>query len=240
MASEEHLIDLLPAYALGSLDEEETTLVADHLAECARCRADLAGYEEVMGALAFTVPELAPPPRLKARLMAEVQASGGRAVHSASTMERLQAFFYGAAPVWGLVSLVLIVALFVSNLLLQQRVSELETVDPRAMASVVLQGTDAAPEATGTMVVGRDGVVGTLVVDGLPTLEESLAYQLWLIDEDGSRESAGTFSVNDNGYGRLYIHAPRPVLTFSGLGVTIEPAEGSPQPTGEKVLGVEL
>ena len=41
MADETHVLDLLPAYALDSLEETETRLVAIHLAGCHICRTEL-------------------------------------------------------------------------------------------------------------------------------------------------------------------------------------------------------
>ena len=43
---EEHVVDLLPGYALGILDEADLILVARHLPACAGCRAALAAYQE--------------------------------------------------------------------------------------------------------------------------------------------------------------------------------------------------
>ena len=87
--------------------------------------------------------------------------------------------------------------------------------------------------------VSTDGEHGTLVVDGLPALDEERQYQLWLI-EDGQRTSGGVFSVNPEGYGSLWVLSPEPLSGYSAFGITIEPAGGSPGPTGAKVLGSTL
>jgi anti-sigma-K factor RskA len=96
-----------------------------------------------------------------------------------------------------------------------------------------------APEATGLLVISVDGEHGTLVVDGLASLEPSWQYQLWLI-QDGQRTSGGVFSVSHEGYGSLWISSPQPLSSYSAFGVTIEPEGGSPGPTGDKVLGNTL
>jgi anti-sigma-K factor RskA len=64
-------------------------------------------------------------------------------------------------------------------------------------------------------------------------------YQLWLVLDD-ERTSGGVFSVDYYGYGAMVIHAPRPLNEYTSFGVTVEPAGGSPAPTGEKVLGGEF
>jgi anti-sigma-K factor RskA len=94
-------------------------------------------------------------------------------------------------------------------------------------------------EAKGLMVLTGDGRSGTLVVDGLPKLGPERQYQLWLI-QDGQRTSGGVFSVDSWGYGAMVIESERPLDSFQSVGVTIEPAGGSPGPTGEKVLSGEL
>jgi anti-sigma-K factor RskA len=112
-------------------------------------------------------------------------------------------------------------------------------ITPGGMRIVSLTGTDAAPGATGTIVISQDGEHGTLVVDGLPPLDEAFQYQLWLI-KDGQRTDGGVFSVDSEGYGALWVSSPAPLSSFPAVGITIEPAGGSPGPTGDKVLGGSL
>jgi anti-sigma-K factor RskA len=103
------------------------------------------------------------------------------------------------------------------------------------MRAVPLSATDAAPQATGFVLISTDGADGALVVDGLPPLGESQQYQLWLI-RNGQRTSGAVFSTDENAYGGTRIRAPRSLLEYSAVGISIEPAGGSPQPTGKQVL----
>ena len=73
MPNDVHVIELLPAYALGSLNEEETVQVSEHLATCPECRAELLAYEAVAEQLALAAPEVAPPAELKQRIMDCIQ-----------------------------------------------------------------------------------------------------------------------------------------------------------------------
>ncbi len=143
-------------------------------------------------------------------------------------------------PVWGLVSLILIVALAISNLWLWGQLNRPQPVtEPGVMSSIALIGTEAAPMATGLLVISTDGEHGTLVVEGLPDLDSERQYQLWLI-HDGQRTNGGVFSVNEEGYGSLAISSPQPLSSYSAFGITIEPVGGSPGPTGDRVLGSTL
>jgi anti-sigma-K factor RskA len=58
--------------------------------------------------------------------------------------------------------------------------------------------------------------------------------------KDGKRTSGGIFTVRANGYGSLLIKAGNSLLGYTAFGITIEPAGGSPEPTGAKVLGGNL
>jgi anti-sigma-K factor RskA len=242
MSNDVHVIELLPAYALGCLDEEEAVQVAEHLATCQGCRAELLAYEGVASQLALAAPEAALPAGLKQQVMGSLQtphlapATGPRR----SWWQRFAGLFQAAAPAWGIASLVLVALLVLSNLWWWQRTNREEpTFTSGGMQVVAMAGTDAAPEAVGTLVISADGEYGTLVVDGLPALDGDHQYQLWLI-RDGQRTSGGVFSVNPEGYGALWVSSPEPLSSFPAFGITTEPAGGSPGPTGDKVLGGSL
>jgi anti-sigma-K factor RskA len=229
MQDQVHVYELLPAYALHCLDAEEASRVAEHLASCAECRAELLAYQTVAGRLALGAPDTAPPAHLKNRLLAQVQAPQAAPARAPFRTRRQR-----AAMAWGLAALVLLVALVASNLWWLLR-SGGPGVGPAGMQAVAMTGTERAPQATGTLLITADGEYGTLIVDGMPALDPGLGYQLWLI-RDGQRASGGVFAVNDEGYGVLEVSSPDPLASYSAFGVTIEPEGGSPGPTGDKVL----
>ncbi len=74
-----HAHDLVAAYVLGATTPAESAMVEEHLTSCARCRR----LEEELGAVVSVLPELAgertPPPALKARVMAAIEAEPVRA-----------------------------------------------------------------------------------------------------------------------------------------------------------------
>lgn len=238
MPKEFHVLDLLPDHALGILDAEEASRVEEHLSSCLICRGEAQAFEETSATLASAIPPAAPSPDLKARLMQRVQGSRPQprletTVPSRSWLERL-------LPAWGLASLVLIMALGAVSLSLWQRLDEVDSfTSPGGMRAIPLEPGDAAPQATGFVLVSADGQDGALVVDGLPPLDENHEYQLWLI-RDGERTSGALFSTDENSYGGTRIRAPLSLLEYTSVGITIEPAGGSPQPTGERVLGGPL
>jgi anti-sigma-K factor RskA len=238
MSNKLHVTELLPAYALGSLDDEESTLVAQHLLGCSACCLELAQYETVVGQMALAVPDAAPPSRLKTRVMEQIQrpdrepAEATRRVWWRSVLRSPL-----ATPAWAAASLVLVALLITSNLWWWQATSRDGSLTTSGgMRVIAMVGTDAAPASAGTLVADSDGEYGTLIVEGLPVLDQDHQYQLWLI-RDGQRTSGGVFSVNPEGYGALMVSSPEPLSSYPAFGITIEPEGGSPEPTGDKVLG---
>jgi anti-sigma-K factor RskA len=78
---------------------------------------------------------------------------------------------------------------------------------------------------------GRSGVV----VEGLPALADDQTYELWYIDDAGAA-SAGTFDVAGAETWRVLEGSFMPGVV---VGITVEPAGGSPQPTTEPIVVIE-
>jgi anti-sigma-K factor RskA len=238
MSEETHVFDLLPAYALNSLEAEEVRRVEEHLSACLICRNESNAFQAVAHHLSFAAPDAVPSPELKNRLLQRVQATRPQPrasvpVPSRSWLERL-------LPAWSLASLFFIFVLAGFSLFLWQRVDRLEyATSPGGMRAVPLTASDPASPATGYVLISADGDSGALVVDGLPPLGENQQYQLWLT-RDGQRISGAVFSTDEKNYGGTRIRAPRSLLDYSSVGITIEPTGGSSQPTGRRVLGGPL
>ncbi len=235
----QHVFDLIPEYALGILDEDEVKKVELHLGTCQGCSQELLSYRKVVSEIPLAVKTTQPPSYLKEGVMARVRADRRTLdkTERLSAWDRFRRTLVTSAPIWGAASLVLVLLLVVSNLLLWQRVSVLSSSE-QEMTTVAFKGTDATPQAVGLLVMSEGGDYGVLVVDGLPVLLDNQQYQLWLI-EDGERTSGGVFSVNKEGYGTIVVTAQQPLTKYPAFGITIEPAGGSPGPTGIKVLGGE-
>jgi anti-sigma-K factor RskA len=99
---------------------------------------------------------------------------------------------------------------------------------------VTLDGTDSAPTARGTLFMGEEAMV--LLLEGLQPLPAGQTYQLWLIPADSEPISAGLIEVSNTAAPSLTAESSLPTTTFSAVGLSVEPAGGSLQPTGEIVL----
>lgn len=236
--NEYHVLELIPAYALDCLDEEERQMVWEHVKTCSRCQAELEGYRQVVEELPLAVPLSTPPAALKTRLMQQVHAGASAksaAEQPLSLIERLRRVIMPLSPLWSAVSLVLILVMGAGLLVQMQRNAQLENLIERPLRTIEMLGTENNPQAIGLIVISKDGEHGTIVVDRMQALDDSQQYQLWLI-KDGERVSGGVFSVDDKGYGAKWVSSAEPLASYEAFGVTIEPAGGSPGPTGARVL----
>jgi anti-sigma-K factor RskA len=230
-----HVFDDLPAYALDSLEPDEARLVAEHLQGCMICRAELRALQEIAEGLALTAPDARPTPQLKQRLMTRIEDMRPKPVQPTR-----RPFLQRLLPAAGVIGLLLMLGFAFSSFLLWQRLNTQDVLTgPLGMRAIVLQNTDAAVQASGFVVMGADGGNGVLIVDKLPQLDAQREYQLWLV-RDGEHTSAAVFEVDESGYRGMRIEASESLLTYGSVKVTIEPAGGSAQPTGEQVLGGSL
>jgi len=236
--------DLLPAYALEALDPDEIRAVEAHLRTCLDCRACLEEYRAVSEGLLFALPPVAPPPRVRAHLIAQIAASKKPATSAWRTW-----------PIWQLAGGLALAVLLVLNISTIAQLEGLQrqqiTLTRQLQASQTALALVAYPEGLKLNVTGQ-GAAGTLILNpelksgvlfawGLATLDEAHTYQVWLIQPDGHRVSGGLFRPEPGlPFVSVVIPSSRPFSDFTGLGVTIEPAGGSPAPTGMRVLGTSF
>jgi anti-sigma-K factor RskA len=73
----------------------------------------------------------------------------------------------------------------------------------------------------------------------LPPLPADRTYQLWFLLDDQTRVSITTFSVDEKGSAVVRLAVPRMSHPYVQCGITSEPRDGSPQPTGPRILTSE-
>lgn len=103
----------------------------------------------------------------------------------------------------------------------------------------VLASPDGATPSEASVLWNPEWRVGVLYAHEFPPLAQDMVYQLWL-NQDGQRTSAGLFTVDDTGNGSLVFHLPVNLDELTSLGVTTEPAGGSPGPTSPAVVRLQL
>lgn len=241
---DEHVTDLIPEFALGLLAEGEVLQVARHLPGCPECRRELRSYEAATNGLAFSAPPRMPPPDLKRRILLQIDRSTQAAPQTESMRLRTgitsaprQFFSRSGSALLGGLALVLILLLGAVNLALWQQTRQQQAqLLSENLRIVHLTGSEKSPQASGFLLVNQNDSSAILIVDNVPILDPSQQFQLWLI-RDGKRTSGGVFSTDDSGFTIHQIRSDHPLDTFEAFGITIEPAGGSPGPTGERILG---
>lgn len=100
----------------------------------------------------------------------------------------------------------------------------------------LLANVDGNNSSTATLVWSENIGESVLLVNGLEQLPDDKVYELWYIDGDGSPISAGLFNIPDSGH--TYSVLEGEMTAGATVGVTVEPAGGSKQPTTEPVIAI--
>lgn len=233
----EHPDDLIAAYALDALPDDERAKVDAHLATCAECRQKVRELTEVAEVLALAAPE---EPRASSDLRSRIlqraaitpQHPGEDAVRDPGAghwplprqrVSQLAGWLVAAA------FLVLTLILGVWNLSLQAQLHELQS---RPVLQAALQPGPDAPGATGTVAVTSDGHT-LLTVSNLAPPGPGMVYEAWIIDAQGPKP-AGTFVTTPDGRATLVLAVPASAGVT--IAITAEPAPGRPQPSGQVLL----
>ena len=240
--------DLLPAYALGALDEHERAVVQSYLDRYPELRTEVARYGGALHGLAVGVPQRIPPASLKANLIAQAQRTA-QPQRRASWWDRLLDVFLAPRFALGVVSgmLVLILGLFaIQTVRLSAEVAQLQkalNAQDRLLRLLTssseeftLSGTDIAPQAVATVRYNPGERWAAMEASRLPALPESQVYQIWLVNAAGERWSGAVFRPDENGNAVALVWCPQPMDSIVRFGVSIEPAGGSSTPTGPNVL----
>jgi len=243
--------DLLADYVLHALEPDAISGVMEHLSTCARCQAQLATYDAVLEHLAQAVPQHEPPADLGVRLRAEAVA-GPRRPPRRSPWGRRGAVLLTAANVvlclglgWWSWQVQRAAAVVQQRWQEQQRQvaqqrQAFTLITAPETRPVVLRSDQAASPARGVLLLQAVEPEAVLIVHDLPPLPPDRAYQVWLGWGDRQRDTGGVFRVDAQGFGLLRLTVPRPFTAYQRIGITEEPAGGSPGPTSPRVIGAPL
>jgi anti-sigma-K factor RskA len=219
--------DDLAAWVLGALDEREAEALERHLAGCERCRADLRWLRPAVDALPAAVTQIAPPPRLRSRLLGIVRTEARRRASASLARGRWRSWLPMPRPA---VAALAATALIVAGVLGYALRGGDDTSTFQATPS------PAAPRAQAELVV-EDGA-GTLHARGLPPLKGNREFQAWVSEEGRAGvEPSTVFRPNSAG------HATAPIPGLENADqvlVTSEPKGGSTHPTTPPLLRAKL
>lgn len=225
MTSEEHRYwrEMLGAYALGELDEEQRTALQAHLDGCEECRSELREIEPVVTALADASPERVAEegPRPPSDLMERTFAAIDQARRTEDELQRRRRNRLIRRSAFAAVAAALLVAIGVFALLPKITGPPLE---PVAFSEV-----PAEVEAEANLIDHTWGTETILVVSGL---EDGETYRLTLRDEDGEAVPSGAFIGTGEQPVECRMNAA--LLREDATGLEVRTAEG------DLVLGADL
>jgi anti-sigma-K factor RskA len=223
----EYFEDLLGAYALDALNDEERAELDEHLAGCDPCRAELAELSATVADLAFLTEEIEPPAGLRGR----IRQNALNAPKSTSAEPTSIDDYRSRLLPWGMAAVFLIAALGLLAWNLQLRQDSPE----QAVEMIVLRPAGEPTGDAGVAYYIPEEQVLVVVPRVLPELGPGEVYQVWLID-DGGPIPAGVLTGAGQ---RVAIAADR--AAYQAVAVTIEPGPlGSPLPTTEPFIVTPL
>jgi anti-sigma-K factor RskA len=238
--TDEHPLDDLAAYALGSLEEIERARVEAHVAVCAICVRRLHAYRAVVGTLPLALEPVPPPPGGWDALRTaagERRDRRGRSARATTLPNWLR------VARWPAVAAALVV-LLIWNVTLQHELTrrtpgpapgpEVEALSRRPGRIVILAGS-GRPGANARIFLAVDGG-GHLAVSGLLPLPRERTYQLWFMRTGSAAVSGATFGVDRHGRAWVKVTVPPTLDDVQAVAITEEPAPGGSSPTGTHLL----
>ena len=244
MSVQSHELHLLTgAYAVDALTGAELDEFETHLRRCASCTEEVRGLQETAARLGLTTA-IAPPPGMRRQVLAAASRTrqlppvGGRLIprDPQRRMKRLRRSLPRSVAVVAMAAAIVVLAILQVNTRDQlQRTQQ----GSRAVAAV-LAAPDARIETSSTTVGGTVTAVisprereAVITAAGMPTPTDAKVYQLWVISAAGAR-SAGLLPGSSTGVTSPVLAAG--VRPGDRLGITVEPAGGTSQPTTTPVV----
>jgi anti-sigma-K factor RskA len=226
-------------YLLGALPDGELETFEAHLAHCADCREELDALLPAVRALPNSVEPMAPPPALKARIMAEVQreasllAAAGPAADEPPAAARRRRLPRFSMP--RLATVAAAAALLFVGVAIGFGVSQLGSDGPKTVQASV----DARLAPAAGAEVEMTDKEATLVAHGLPPAPTGRVYQVWLKRAGQAPEATSAlFLPASDGTATATVTGPLDDVTE--VMVTDEPMGGSKVPSREPFLVADM
>lgn len=211
---DEMIHELAAGYALDALSAEEERIFEAHLAHCQSCQEDVAAFTETAAELAFATPSTPVPSAVRGRILdaarrehSDVVHLRPRRIHPAVAVAAVATCAAIGLGIWA------------------------ATLHSRLGSTEALQGL-ALTGARGSVVVGRGGEAA-LVVSGLAAPPAGKTYEIWVM-RGTAANPAGIFSARRGE--TTVVRLTRRLPGGDRVGVTLEPAGGSPHPTSKPLV----
>lgn len=233
------------AYAVDALPEDERRDFEAHLAECPDCAHEVDELRTTAAALGASQFE-APPSGMRDEVMARIdrvrQEPPSRVVIE-MPRRRVSGWLQNMVAPAAAILAIAVVGMTVIIAGLNQRLGELESTTTSLSNVVAAPDAINAPltgpgDAAGSVVVSPSRGEGVVLLSSMAPAPDGSIYQLWLLDDQNAAIPAGLFDVDDRGRAMRVMTGD--MRQVSAIGVTVEPAGGSPNPTGDMIIHVPV
>ncbi len=254
------ILDLLTAYALGTIAPDEIARVSALLDEQPELRATLAELRATANMLPYVLPQANPPADLRQRVLDHATGRSNPAAISPPRRiaNRMRGWMLGLSGVAAVAMLAAAIgwAQLVNTgselahlqaelagvraelkqtqtqvAAAQQQANQLQAQIASAQKVLAsLQGETGR----GAILQTKDGA--TVFAAQLPPLKPGRVYQLWRIQSGNAPTSVGIFTVDLQGYGIKPLAANQEPQPGETIAVTNEPDGGSPSPTSNPLI----
>jgi hypothetical protein len=235
------------AYALDALEGgAERDRFIRHLSRCQSCASEVRGFREVSTALAFAATA-EPPPELRDQVLAAAARTRQLPpeIKTHASPRRTRSWTPWVPWISGVVATASIVAAVLFGFAQAHTQQELNQAQAENQAISLLlsspqvtllsHSTTKGGVATVVLAAARHQLV--VVTNDLPALPAGQVYQLWLI---GKKKTVSAGLLPPATSGRTAPVLASGVVKGDTLGLTVEPAPGSVQPTTTPILALPL
>ncbi|TAN32412.1 hypothetical protein EPN29_09620 [bacterium] len=244
MSEHEALESSVAAWVLGALEQPDAEDVRIHLEGCSSCRETAGRLRRTVGALPLVVEEVAPPDRLRERVLAAAAASRGATTAPSRTWSKvrpvsrpsrpLEMRIRDRVPAYAAAAAVLI-ALLAG--LVGGELAGRGSPPPAAnqVARFTLVGHQGLAGARATVIDLKSDGIALVDFSGLPALPAGRVYEVWLIAAGGRAEAAAVFVPDANGAKVVVVN--RALAGYTEMAITSEAGpDGSTAPTQQPQL----
>ncbi|SEF16241.1 anti-sigma factor [Jiangella alba] len=256
---------LAAPYALHALPPDEVSRFEEHLEQCADCRVEVDELRETAARLGVAAA-VTPPPRMRDEVLARIaevrplpprvaSGSAGAGLESGAGAGSGPDSAAGSAAGralrrwWPRVATGLAAAAVAAIVVLGIRLNDVQSdLDRSQQIGAQMRQLVGAEDmemvrvgegdTSGTVLLARSLDVAVFIGDGMAPAPAGHTYQLWFMHEDGGVVSAGVLGNPPDGHVGPF--TARGLAGADRLGITVEPDGGSPQPTTDPVMMIDL
>lgn len=250
------------AYAVDALDDVERAEFERHLGQCPECQDEVASLRAAAVELTHA-SAVTPPPALRDSVLRQIStvrplppvtgrtgSSGGPTgdrptrLEGPATVTPLESRRRRVNPMTWLVAAAAAAVLLIGGIVWSPW-DDGGTQQPALTATEqVIRAKDAQryekviDGAKATIVRSKSLGKAVIIADNMPAAPEGKDFQIWFENPDGAMVSAG-----------LMPHEAKPTVSmvldgdaskYKGVGITVEPAGGSPEPTSAPIALIEF